>query len=343
MAHFIHIIGARPNYIKCFPVVKALNKWSDNTVIHTGQHQSPAMRDVLLQQLGLNVDIKNTEGYTDIAYLKTWLLKILMAIKSDMVFIYGDTNSSLAGALAAHNAELPIAHVEAGLRSFDPTMLEENNRIVIDELSAHWFVTEQSGYDNLQREFQFGVKQTTKIHMVGNTMIDTLRRVPVDIKSENFFVVTLHRPVNVDDACRLSEILDTLEYCDTEKFILVMHPRLERKLKEFNKSLPSNVIGLPAMDYYGFIGLVSKAKGVITDSGGLQEETTALLKPCLTLRDNTERPVTITHGTNTLAILDNLHIHIDDINKGLYKKGIVPPLWDGNAAERISETCKRLV
>jgi UDP-N-acetylglucosamine 2-epimerase (non-hydrolysing) len=267
--------------------------------------------------------------------------------KPDIVLVYGDVNSTMAAALVCSKLLLPVAHVEAGLRSFDRTMPEEINRIVTDQLSEVLFTPSGDGNENLLRE---GVSQD-RIHLVGNVMIDTLVRLLPAARScaknglpDRFALVTLHRPSNVDNTENLEEILNSLAEVSMElKIIFPVHPRTRQRIAESGLNTGQLSL-LEPMPYIEFLSLESHAQFVITDSGGIQEETTYLGVPCLTMRSNTERPVTVTAGTNILVGDDRLKLvaEVRNILEGKAKKGVIPPLWDGHSGERIADILQRM-
>jgi UDP-N-acetylglucosamine 2-epimerase (non-hydrolysing) len=271
---------------------------------------------------------------------------IALEYKPDIVLVYGDVNSTVAAALVCAKLLIPVGHVEAGLRSFDRTMPEEINRMVTDRLSDLLFTPSEDGDAHLQQE---GVPPE-KIHRVGNVMIDSLvqllpaaRRCPSNGFPERLALVTLHRPSNVDNGENLRRILDSLlEASQRIDIVFPVHPRTRQKIIEFGLHVPRLNL-LDPLPYVEFLALQTRAAVVITDSGGIQEETTYLGVPCLTLRENTERPITVTMGTNTLVGEDKnrLNAELDKILNGDGKKGLVPPLWDGHAGERIAAIIQR--
>jgi UDP-N-acetylglucosamine 2-epimerase (non-hydrolysing) len=272
----------------------------------------------------------------------------------DLMLVVGDVNSTLAGAIAANKLGIKLGHVESGLRSFDNTMPEEHNRIIADRLSDIFFVTEPSGLKNLRSE---GVDEK-KIHYVGNTMIDTLVKYeaqteasPVleklNLEKQNYILTTLHRPATVDEEAGLKKLIELFKNL-SHKIVFPAHPRTLNNLKKFNLyealSENKNIIITEPLDYFAFQKLVRHSKFILTDSGGIQEESTYLKIPCLTLRNNTERPVTCDIGTNTLVKfeLPEIRNYISQIENNTYKKGAIPDLWDGHATERIFEALKKL-
>lgn len=357
-SEIIVVIAARPNFMKAAPVLRALRAYPVPVrLVHTGQHYDAVMSDVFLQQLDipeadshLSIGSGNHGAQTGRALhlFESYLLSLHH--RPVGVVVFGDVNSTFACALAASKLAIPVAHVEAGLRSFDRSMPEEINRILTDALSDILFVSEPSGIANLARE---GVSPD-KIHFAGNVMIDTLaRELPVAQKLDvsqicgfppgGYALVTLHRPSNVDNAAKLKSIAAfLLDISRVLPVVFPVHPRTRNKLGEFQ--LLSQLEGssqirlLEPLGYRENLALMSRARLVLTDSGGIQEETSFLQIPCLTLRSNTERPVTITQGTNTLIgdDLDKAYSLTMQIVAGEYKRGTAIPRWDGHAAERIA-------
>ncbi len=348
-----HVVGARPNFMKVAPVLEALKarKHVIQTLIHTGQHYDPNMSGVFFQQLGIpapdvNLEVGSGTHATQTADIMTRLEPVVAENKPDIVLVYGDVNSTVATALVCAKLGLRVGHVEAGLRSFDRTMPEEINRLVTDQLADLLFTPSEDGDENLRRE---GVSPE-KIHRVGNVMIDSLvRLLPLAKKCstagfpERYALVTLHRPSNVDDSASLKGILESL--LEVNKRIAVVfpvHPRTRQRIAEIGVPLSDLHLSEP-LPYVEFLALQSRAAAVLTDSGGIQEETTYLGVPCLTLRSNTERPVTVTIGTNILVGQDRqkLTAELKKILDGGAKRGHVPPLWDGRAGDRIAEVVCR--
>jgi len=345
----IHVVGARPNFVKAAPVINCLAKRDKQVVIHTGQHYSPQMSDTFFNSLNMpepdyNLGVgSGTHGAQTARVLET-IEKIFISEEPDMVFVYGDVNSTLAAAIAASKLNIKVAHVESGLRSGDMTMPEEINRILVDSISDMLFVTESNGLANL---FISNIP-TQKIHFVGNTMIDSLVRnvektkskhIEMNYSDKKYVLFTCHRPSNVDTEIALKKVLEifkSIEY----PIIFPAHYRTINNIKKFNlwdefKSV-KNLDIIEPVGYLEFLHMVKKSYIVITDSGGLQEETTFLRKPCLTYRKNTERPSTVTIGTNTLVDgVNDITRLIKQIDSGEYKRGNIPEKWDGNAAKRI--------
>lgn len=348
----LHVVGARPNFIKVAPVRAALSRRAGvaQTLVHTGQHYDLNMSEVFFAQLGIptpdiNLEIGSGSHAEQTANVMMRLEPVILARNPDVVLVYGDVNSTLAAALVCAKLAVAVAHVEAGLRSFDRTMPEEINRLLTDQIADLLFTPSADADANLLRE---GVA-AEKIHFVGNVMIDTLVRllpranrvaqmnVPVP-----YALVTLHRPSNVDDPAMLRRIIGALEEISRELPVLFpIHPRTRQRLDEWRieVSLDGQLRLMEPIGYLEFLALQREATVVITDSGGMQEECTYLGVPCLTLRENTERPITVTRGTNVVVGRDmgRLRAEVDGILADKAKPGTVPPLWDGKASERIAE------
>jgi UDP-N-acetylglucosamine 2-epimerase (non-hydrolysing) len=351
--HVLHVVGARPNFMKAAPVIRALSNRPDvrQTLIHTGQHYDPALSGIFFAQLDLpdpdiNLDVGSGSHAWQTAEVMRRFEPVLLERKPDIVLVYGDVNSTLAAALVCSKLSIRLAHVEAGLRSFDRTMPEEINRIVTDQLSDMLFTPSEDADINLQRE---GIPKE-KILRVGNVMIDSLvRLLPAALQCaknglpERYALVTLHRPSNVDDSASLRRILTALvEINDLLPVVFPAHPRTRQRIKQFGIDT-GKLHFVEPLPYVEFLSLQRNATVVITDSGGIQEETTYLGIPCLTLRSNTERPVTVSLGTNVLVGQDPvlLNSELTRILEGKGKKGSVPPLWDGYAGDRIAEALHR--
>ena len=343
-----HIVGARPNFIKVAPVMNALKtrKHVVQTLIHTGQHYDANMSDVFFEQLGIpapdvNLAVGSGTHARQTAEIMTRFEPVLLEGKPDIVLVYGDVNSTVAAALVCAKLGVRVGHVEAGLRSFDRTMPEEINRLVTDQLADMLFTPSEDGDFNLQRE---GIP-AERIFRVGNVMIDSLvkllpaaRRQNQNGLPERYALVTLHRPANVDDGVILKRILQSLlEVSQDLSVIFPAHPRTRKRIVDFGLQADRLQIVAP-LSYLEFLGMQSRASVVITDSGGIQEETTYLGVPCLTLRENTERPITVSLGTNVLVGRDpdKLRSELSRVLAGNAKKGTIPPLWDGHAGERIA-------
>lgn len=352
------VIGTRPNFIKVtrFKEVASGYKNMDLKIVHTGQHFDEKMADVFFRQFKLEpdfyLDIPQASPNTQMAEIMLRLESLIKnEFKPDLMIVVGDVNSTLAAAITANKLGIKIAHLESGLRSFDRTMPEEFNRLLTDQLTDMFFVTEASGIEHLKNEGY----PNSSIHFVGNTMIDTLVAfqqeishsdilVRLKLKPKEFVLMTMHRPATVDTEEGLTKLVTLLnEIPKTYNVIFPIHPRTLKRFEDFN--MKQNIIGNPnviltdPLDYFAFQNLIVNSKFILTDSGGIQEESTFVQVPCLTLRPNTERPVTVTEGTNTLVpfevglILD----YIKQIENSTYKKGKIPRLWDGKATERILE------
>jgi len=382
--HILHVVGARPNFMKAAPVLRALSAQPgvQQTLVHTGQHYDAAMSDVFFQQLEMpqpdhNLGVGSATHAQQTAGVMLAFEPVLLERKPDLVLVYGDVNSTVAAALVCSKLGVTVGHVEAGLRSRDRTMPEELNRLVTDQLSDLLFTPSSDGDENLLRE---GI-DAAKIHLVGNVMIDTLVRLlplaeshfPVGVPSP-YALVTLHRPSNVDDLPWLRELLATLADLSAQLHVIFpVHPRTRQRLETLTHvatgaspvprseasgkgkqpatiSLPSAVQLMEPLPYLEFLALQRHAALVITDSGGIQEETTFLGVPCLTVRENTERPITVERGTNQLVGRDLQRLRA--AAKEILGRGSLPgnrgadhntrvPLWDGHAAERIAQIIVR--
>jgi UDP-N-acetylglucosamine 2-epimerase (non-hydrolysing) len=347
--NLFHIIGARPNFMKVAPVLNAL-KGRENvvqTLVHTGQHYDVNMSDVFFQQLGMpapdvNLAVGSGTHAKQTAEIMIRLEPLVVERQPDIVLVYGDVNSTVATALVCAKLGVRVGHVEAGLRSFDRTMPEEINRLVTDHLADLLFTPSQDGDGNLQRE---GIP-AEKIFCVGNVMIDSLvRLLPLARESktdglpDRYALVTLHRPANVDDSVTLKGLLESLLEVNRDLAVVFpAHPRTRKRIADFGLNAGQLRL-LDPLPYVDFLGLQSRATVVITDSGGIQEETTYLGVPCLTVRENTERPITVSMGTNVLVGRDRekLRSELSRVLGGKAKQGTVPPLWDGHAGERIAD------
>ena len=349
----LQVVGARPNFMKIAPVLQAIARrgFAEQKLVHTGQHYDAAMSDVFFTDLALpKPDVFLGVGSGSHAEQTAAVLvateKLFQIERPDLVVVAGDVNSTLACALAATKLDIPVAHVEAGLRSGDRRMPEEINRILTDQISEILLTPSADGDAHLARE---GVPAAW-VHLVGNVMIDSLlAHLPaaracgvlarLGVSAKGYALVTLHRPSNVDDAAQLARLLGAIGELSREQPVLFpVHPRTRKRLAEFGIALPQGLRLIDPLGYIEFLGLTDGAALVLTDSGGIQEETTVLGVPCLTLRENTERPVTVAVGTNTLvglapkAILEEGRRAL----RGEGKRGTIPPLWDGHAAERIA-------
>ena len=355
MQTLLHIVGARPNFMKIAPVIKAFERTGEvrQTLVHTGQHYDDELSQYFFEDLGLprpdvDLGVGSASHAVQTARVMIALEPVLHRLKPDWVFTVGDVNSTVAAALVASKLGIRLAHVEAGLRSGDWSMPEEINRVVTDRLSDALFTTEPSAGDNLRAE---GLPDD-KIHFVGNVMIDTLlehreRAEALEVAKGmgfdpgSYLLVTMHRPSNVDNADQLSAWLEALGQVAIgtgHPVVLPLHPRTAARVREWRlESLLTPIHVLPPLRYLEFLGLMASARLVLTDSGGIQEETTVLGVPCVTLRPNTERPVTITHGTNRLYdgepddLLEVVRVSLLD-----RRTSTIPPLWDGKAADRIA-------
>jgi UDP-N-acetylglucosamine 2-epimerase (non-hydrolysing) len=356
----LNIVGARPNFMKVAPLHRAFSKLPnvESKIVHTGQHYDAKMSDVFFKQLELPephyfLGIGSGTHTEQTARIMLAFEKVVETEKPDLVLVVGDVTSTIACALVATKLHIPIAHVEAGLRSGDRQMPEEINRILTDSISDYLFVTEQAGMVNLAKE---GVPDE-KVFFVGNCMIDSLafylekaRRMDVlstfGLSKNDYILVTMHRPANVDTEGGLTSILQIIENCGYygKKVLFPIHPRTKANVTKFglDKRLAkmSHLLLTEPQGYLEFLNLMENSALIITDSGGIQEETTYLQIPCLTFRDSTERPVTITLGTNHLLADLNPATVDTKMNKILReggKKGVIPPFWDGHAAERIAQ------
>ena len=363
---FACVVGARPNFMKMTPILRAMRAYAEvqPVLIHTGQHYDPQLSDVFFQDLAmpppdvhLNVG-SGTHGQQTARVLEKMEEALLAGPpgggRYHRVVVVGDVNSTMAAALAAVKLGIAVAHVEAGLRSFDRSMPEEINRLVTDSICDLLFVSEPSGVINLRREGH----AEDHIHLVGNVMIDTLLALlpkarQLDTLSRlaltpgQYALVTLHRPSNVDRRETLAGLLQVLAEIGRQiPVVFPIHPRTRTRIESFGlghlldgqASGEHGIRPLPPLGYLEFLSLSSQAKVVITDSGGLQEESSALGIPCLTVRPNTERPITVTEGTSTLVGSDpeKLRACLEDVLANRYKTGRCPNLWDGHAAERIA-------
>jgi len=351
------VVGTRPNLIKITKFKQCFEKYDDLElkILHAGQHYDYKMSEIFFDQLGIPKPncIFKLEAETAVGKIAEMMVKFeeyVTELKPDLVLVPGDVNSSMACGVAASRLGYKVGHIEAGLRSFDRSMPEEINRLVIDELADLFFVTEPSGLKNLKEE----QKDKGNVHYVGNTMIDSLVQFePVfknseilndlNIKPQEYFVFTFHRPGNVDNIEKLTELVSVIkDIAQKGKVVFPIHPRTKNNLEKnglLAEVTSENIILTDPVGYIDFMKLIGNSKGVITDSGGIQEETTFMQVPCLTIRPNTERPVTNEIGSNTLLGLDKTAIlkHVEEINSGSYKKGEIPEKWDGNATDRIVE------
>lgn len=353
----ILVAGARPNFMKIAPLMEAFSNHPliEPILVHTGQHYDEKMSDLFFRQLGIprpdiNLDVRSGSHARQTAAIMTAFEPIVEERKPDAILVVGDVNSTVACCLVGSKMGVPLIHVEAGLRSFDRGMPEEINRLVTDCLSDMLFCTEQSGVENLLKEGT----APAKIHMVGNVMIDTLIKnqekaarstiiEDLGLTGRDFALVTLHRPSNVDHAETMEGLTRVLEHVQRRiPVVFPIHPRTRARLAEHGlqerfQSM-ENLISIEPAGYLDFLKLMSASRIVLSDSGGIQEETTILRVPCLTLRENTERPVTCEVGSNYLVgVCPDKIIHVfESVMNGSARQPQIPPLWDGNAAERIA-------
>lgn len=362
-----HVVGARPNFMKLAPLYKALqkNKFSQK-LIHTGQHYDAIMSDIFFQQLQIpqpdfHLGIGSGSHTEQIAKTMLALEAILKEEKPVLMIVYGDVNATLAATLVAVKMGIRIAHVEAGLRSYDRTMPEEINRIITDSVADILFTPSSDANDNLLRE---GVS-SDKIYLVGNIMIDSLcfaldlmqnepkyvekaMKIIENLNTSSYILSTVHRPSNVDKPEELMKLFDFFKkIAANTHLILPLHPRTHKQLEKYNilQDLPQKMLVIEPLSYFDFIFLQKNALCVLTDSGGVQEESTFLSIPCFTLRENTERPITITNGTNTLVGNDYARLIelIENTKKQKYQKPNPIELWDGKTSERISQVLKNIL
>jgi UDP-N-acetylglucosamine 2-epimerase (non-hydrolysing) len=349
----VHITGARPNFPKAAPVLTALEGSVDQVLVHTGQHYDDRLSRVFFDELGLpepdlNLGAGSGSHATQTAAVMVGLEQVFLEQRPDLVVVYGDINSTLAAALVAAKLLIPVAHVEAGLRSFDPAMPEEVNRRVTDQLSDLLLVTSADAVGHLARE---GVP-AGRIHFTGNPMIDTLLK-HLDRFDEaaarkrhglsgDYLVATLHRPSNVDDPAAVAQLVSVLHKAAARMPVVIpLHPRGRARLEAAGLLDSVGILVSDPLPYTAFLGLVRGAAAVLTDSGGVQEETSVLGVPCLTMRPNTERPVTITHGTNRLVGVDGVLAVLEEVlDAPRWPRPAPPdkrpPLWDGAAGPRIA-------
>lgn len=355
----LNVVGARPNFMKISPVVRALRQAElPQLLVHTGQHYDEPMSQLFFRQLripepDLNLEVGSGSQAMQTAEIMRRFEPVVLERCPDLVVVVGDVNSTLACALVAAKLRIPVAHIEAGLRSFDRSMPEEINRVLTDALSDLLFVSERSGLENLSRE---GVP-AHRVHFVGNVMIDTLlehraaagqtavlERLGLD-SDARYVLVTLHRPSNVDDPQKLAGLLRALAQLARDlPVIFPSHPRTQKNAVEADlRTELEHLVTTEPLGYLEFLHLMDKAQVVITDSGGVQEETTVLGVPCLTVRENTERPATIEYGTNRLVGADPAKMlsAAREILNGRRPAGRLPELWDGQAAGRIVEVLRR--
>ncbi len=348
------IAGARPNFMKIAPIIRAIELAQKNgngiqyRLVHTGQHYDDKLSKVFFEELGIpeaqvNLGAGSGTQAEQTAKIMIEFEKDLIANPVDLVVVVGDVNSTMACTIVAKKLNTKVAHVEGGIRSFDMTMPEEINRIVTDSLADYFFTTSTVANENLKKT---GIKDN-QLFFVGNTMIDSLISNLIKIRKPQiwdeqklqpgkYFVLTLHRPSNVDDLTKFSKLMENIDNGSGVPVIFPVHPRTRKNFSVLAKS-PVNIIPIDPLSYLEFIYLIKNAKAVITDSGGVQEETTVLGVPCVTLRNNTERPETVTTGTNEMIgeNMNSLAEAFKKVNSGSWKKGAIPELWDGRTSQRI--------
>jgi UDP-N-acetylglucosamine 2-epimerase (non-hydrolysing) len=360
----INIVGARPNLPKISPLMREMQRHAEiePILVHTGQHYDESLSDIFFRQMGIpaphvNLEVGSGSHAAQTAEILKRIEPVLIEHQPDLALVVGDVNSTLAVSLAAVKLGIRVAHVEAGLRSFDRSMPEEINRLVTDALADYLFVTEQDAIANLLKEG----RPRESIYLVGNVMIDSLRhflpaaqssRIGEDLSLKNgsdwrrFAVLTLHRPSNVDSTAKLKELLRAVDAIAAQvPVVFPVHPRTQQRLAEAGIKHHPELRLISPIGYLDFLCLLSKATLVLTDSGGIQEETTALGVPCLTVRTTTERPITISEGTNLLVGTepDKIIAAAQGVLAGRGKAGHIPPLWDGHAAERIVDILLRVL
>ncbi len=363
MKRILVVIGTRPNFIKVTQFRKVASKFPDLElkIVHTGQHYDGKMADVFFEQFNLVPDfflnVPPGSPNEQMEEIRNRLEKTIAEFSPDLMMVVGDVNSTLAAAQTASKMGIRLAHVESGLRSFDDTMPEEYNRILTDGMADFLFVTEQAGLDNLANEG----KDNERIFFVGNTMIDTMVAFSekinasqilqtLKVKEKKFVLMTMHRPGNVDSKEGLEKLLELVNGI-SKKYAIVfpVHPRTVKNMQALGleTAFRSNekIIFTEPLDYFSFQKLIQQAAFIITDSGGIQEESTFLQVPCLTLRPNTERPITIAVGSNELVEfeINTILSKISEIENGKFKKGNIPPLWDGHATQRIFEVINKML
>lgn len=351
------VVGARPNFMKIEPIFRALRcepEHFSTLLVHTGQHYDDSMSKIFFHDLELcppdiNLDVGSGSHAQQTGMVMIKLEEVLLAEKPDLVMVVGDVNSTLAAALTAAKLHIPVAHVEAGLRSFDRRMPEELNRLVTDALATYLLTPSRDANENLRQE---GIPED-RVYFVGNVMIDTLRRClrlaeqssifkRLELKEESYALLTLHRPSNVDNPQVFAGILAALaEIQEKAPIIFPIHPRTEKQIQQFGFrskiTALANLHIIAPLGYLDFLALEAQAAMVLTDSGGIQEETTVLGVPCLTLRESTERPVTVTQGTNQIVghNTETIMSAAFAVLGGQTRSGKIPELWDGHTAERI--------
>jgi UDP-N-acetylglucosamine 2-epimerase (non-hydrolysing) len=355
--HVLHVVGARPNFMKAAPVYRALaNRGHEQTLVHTGQHYDAQMSDVFFKDLDIpepndNLNVGSGSHAQQTASIMSRFEPVVLARRPDIVLVYGDVNSTVAAALVCSKLGIRVGHVESGLRSFDRSMPEEINRLLTDQLADMLFTPSADGDENLVRE---GIAKD-KVFLVGNVMIDTLIRLlpradevfsklKAELSLDSFGLITLHRPSNVDSEAVFLPMLEVLDGLSQDlPLIFPVHPRTRMRWSARLEKCNPNLRVIDPLGYLEFLALQKHAKVVITDSGGIQEESTYLGTPCLTLRENTERPITVIMGTNVLIgrnwelLRTRFHLALN----GTHERNIPPPLWDGKAADRIAEILSR--
>jgi UDP-N-acetylglucosamine 2-epimerase (non-hydrolysing) len=357
------IAGARPNFMKIAPIIRAIEARQSQgsslqyRLVHTGQHYDARMSGDFFTQLGIpaphvNLEVGSGTQAEQTAGIMIGYEKLLLQLPSNLCLVVGDVTSTMACAIASQKLCVPVAHVEAGIRSGDWTMPEEINRMVTDSVTNYFFTTSEVANDNLKR---LGISND-RIFFVGNTMIDTLLKNQsrftkplffdsLNLKSKEYFVTTLHRPVNVDKSDSFGRLLAAISIAARHMpVVFPVHPRAAKTLRDLGE-LPENIHMVDPQPYLEFNFLVQNAKAVITDSGGVTEEATVLGVPCMTLRSSTERPETVTMGTNELLGTDPAALApaFEKLFVGQWKKGCTPPLWDGKTGERIVSHLERLL
>ena len=351
--HITIVAGTRPNFVKVSPIIHAIKDYEKEhklglayTLVHTGQHYDDKMSgsffaDLNIPQPDINLNVGSCSHSEQTARIMVAFEKYLLVNKTDCVIVVGDVNSTMACAVVTKKLNLKLVHVEGGLRSLDRSMPEEINRLITDSITDYFFTTSNEADNNLMHE---GVEKE-RVFLVGNTMIDSLvkslerARFPKALDGrelEKYFLLTLHRPSNVDDSTKLNTFLKTIDLAAQGiKIVFPVHPRTESKI--IDKESYQNILFIPPLPYLEFLYMMKNSLGVITDSGGIQEETTFLKIPCVTLRENTERPETISIGTNEMIgeDLNLLARSIEKIIAGQWKNGAIPAFWDGQASHRI--------
>jgi len=355
MKNIIIVVGARPNFMKVAPILRALKNQSifNITLVHTGQHYDNKMSgtffsDLEIQKPNYNLNVGSGTHAGQTAKIMVSFEKVCHKISPELVIVVGDVNSTMACTIVAKKLDIKVAHIEAGLRSNDRKMPEEINRLVTDSISDYFFVTEDSGKENLFKEGQ----DDSKVFFIGNLMIDSLHYGLNKIKTKkvynahNYGLVTLHRPSNVDNVDTLKEILDALSEISNEiKLFFSIHPRTQKKINQYKISFSENIKILEPLPYLNFLHLMRDSKVIFTDSGGIQEESTVLKIPCYTLRKNTERPITINQGTNHLVGTNKKSI-VNSFKKNKYSINPdykLPYRWDGKTSKRIVKILNDIV